>query len=138
MVTGQDIADQAELLIGSRWQRNGRGNPGYDCSGVVICAARSAGLTVTDCHKYDVRCVPAGLIEEFCEKNGTLTDPDVRDPGTVFLMSAQGYPGVSHIGIVSSYDRVIHMDASKHCVSVTSFAWLKSRCVLTMKFNGLE
>jgi len=137
MILGAEIAKQAETLIGSRWQRNGRGPIGYDCSGLVVCSARNAGLEIEDCSNYDVRCVPDGLIEDFCARNGTIGSPVERSPGTVFLMKADGSVGVSHMGIISTYDRVIHMDASKHRVVAESFAWLESRCAMTMKLHGV-
>ena len=137
MVTSQDVADQAELLVGSRWQRNGRG-PGLDCAGLVVVSATNAGLSIQDCRSYDVRCPPAGLMTEFCMANGDMMSSSVRDPGTVVLIRIPGFAGVSHMGIVSSYDRVIHMDASRRRVVVESFDWLDAKCHLTMKLHGCD
>lgn len=137
MIRGVDIADQAELLVGRRWKRNGR-DMGLDCCGVVVCAARNAGLSVEDCSSYDVSCAPQGLMEDFCQRNGTLLGPKHREPGMVFLMQVPGLQGVSHMGIISTYDRVIHMDASRRRVVVENFLWLDKRCSMTMKFNGVE
>ena len=137
MTSGLDIARQAELLAGSRWQSYGRG-PGYDCSGVVVCAARNAGLVIEDCLKYDIRALPAGLILDFCSRNGVIHGPRLREPGSVFMATVPGYPGVSHMGIISTYDRVIHSDVSKRSVVVRSFSWLDRSCEYTMKFNSVE
>ena len=137
MVKGTDVAAQAELLIGSRWLANGRG-PGIDCVGLVVLAARNAGLKITDDRRYDVKSPPPDMMVKLCSAHGTVRSRRERKPGMIFMVRPPGFPGVSHMGIISSYNRAIHMDVCRRSVVVEDFSWLDSNCVLTIELNGLE
>jgi cell wall-associated NlpC family hydrolase len=137
MVTGTDIAREAEKLVGSRWLTHGRG-PGLDCAGLVVIALRNAGLTIDDNRNYDIKCPPRDMMMGLATKNGTLKGPDRRDPGMVFLMIPDGFVGVSHMGIISMNGEAIHMDIKRRQVVVDSSSWLKANCFLTVELNGLS
>jgi cell wall-associated NlpC family hydrolase len=135
-VTGEDVAREAENLIGSRWKANGRG-PGIDCVGLVVLAARNAGLRIKDDLRYDIKSPPRDMMINLCSNHGEVCGKDAREPGMIFLVKPPGFPGVSHMGIISGYNRAIHMDISKRSVVVDDFNWLDANCVLTIRFDGL-
>ena len=137
MVTGIDIAREAEKLVGSRWRTHGRG-PGLDCAGLVVMSMRNAGLTVDDNTNYDIKSPPKDMMMGIATKNGTLYGPERRDPGMVFLMIPPGFLSVSHMGIISADGRAIHMDIQRREVVTDTSSWLERNCFLTVELNGLS
>ena len=85
-------------FIGKPYVANGRGPAGYDCWGLVLAVARSAGLEYPEfvIDARDCRAV-AGVMQRACADSATwlrLTDPE---PWCVVLLTTERHG--DHVGI---------------------------------------
>lgn len=100
-------------LIGEPFQINGRGNPGYDCYGLLIEVFRRRGIIIPDLVYDDDRAQHAFLM-------ATATRSDWREcpvkPGAGLLFLEDGIPG--HVGVAIDDDRFIHSSLAMGQVSI--------------------
>lgn len=95
-----NIVDIARTYIGTPWQHQGR-LPGaaLDCAGVVICAARQAGIKPMDWDVNGYPRTPDGTMMPLLRQHLTeIAEPEI---GCVICVRTSIAP--QHVGIVAGY-----------------------------------
>lgn len=110
-MTPEDIIQAARQMVGTAFHHGGRlPGVGLDCIGVVVCAAKAAGLGHHDPIAYPLR--PNGQLRIGLDSL-LVRVPDAL-PGDILLMSFGGEP--HHIAIYAG-ETLIHAYASvRRCV----------------------
>lgn len=113
MISAHDLVREARLLVGTPWLHQGRTRLGVDCIGLVILAAKNAGLDVfaaagvAPVRRYGRRADPRlyGLMSTHCAA------ADAPRPGCVALFRFPGESWPRHFGILTFDDTMIHAEA---------------------------
>lgn len=101
MPTTDEFVSAARAYIGTPFVHQGRSHHGLDCMGLVVCAARDAGLSLID--RTDYSPDPGNLlIRELALQFVEVPD---KQPGDILLMRFQGEP--QHSAVLAG-DTVIH------------------------------
>ena len=113
----------ARSWLGTPFHHQGRApHVGLDCLGLLVCAARAAGLAINDRTDYpwrpDGKALLAGL-----EEHGAVRVNEMQ-AGDVLLFRFDNQP--QHLAIVSDAARMIHAyaPAGKVVETTISAAWL--------------
>lgn len=109
----QDVIDAALSFEGTPFHHQGRApRHGLDCAGVIVCAARAAGMDVDDRLDYGRNPNPRSLmhyLERNCER---LPDPDQAIPGDLlvfwFVASARHGFIPQHVGLLLPEGEMVH------------------------------
>ncbi len=101
MATPLEFVAAARAYIGTPFVHQGRSRHGLDCVGLVVCAARDAGLSLVD--RMDYSPDPGSLLIK--ELVLQLVEVPDKQPGDVLLMRFQGEP--QHSAVLAG-DTVIH------------------------------
>lgn len=117
MITAQQLIDEARKLTGTPWKHQGRSRRGVDCVGMVLLAAKNAGLDltkngVTDERKYGRGAQPLLLerVEQYCTR--------IESPiaGCLLFFEFYGERHPRHFGVFSERETMIHADAKRGMV----------------------
>lgn len=139
MVKGQDIASEAEGLLGVRWAAGGRSPGGLDCSGVCILAAKRAGLDLpTYSGQYDPRYPDPEMMMKALESIGQALPPSEAKPGMLFLMRVSGMRGATHLGVCVGESHLVHMEPLARKVVRRSMKSLSRGIVCCVKLHGVD
>ncbi|WP_244321761.1 NlpC/P60 family protein [Burkholderia reimsis] len=105
MCTRAEFVAEARTWLHTPFKAQGRlKGIGVDCGGLVVCVAKSFGLTEFDVSGYKLRMGES--LATYCEANMqrvALADADAAD---VLLFQWNGTP--SHVAILTDRDHVIH------------------------------
>ena len=85
----------ARAYVGTPFRHQGRDHLGLDCIGLVVCAARDAGYTLTD--RTDYPRDPNGLLS--VELARQFDAVETAAPGDILLMRFRGEP--QHVAILA-------------------------------------
>ena len=119
MITAADFVREARSLVGVPWVHLGRTRHGVDCIGLIVLAAKNAGLDVFEesgcprISRYGRKPDPKlyELVARHCER---ATSPV---PGSVALFRFHGEKHSRHFGVITFDDTMIHAEAkSRQCV----------------------
>lgn len=89
----------------------GRNKFGVDCIGLVICAARDAGLVGDYDNTNYSSVVNAGFFRSEIEKFCCCIDKDLLDVGDLLLFSMRGTASTTtHVGLYIGLNQFIHSD----------------------------
>jgi cell wall-associated NlpC family hydrolase len=91
----------ARKLRGTPWRHRGRKSWAMDCVGLIVVAAREAGLQVTDEKLYGREPWEAQLQAGLRARFGTPIDTDWRAGDVSVIRWAKGEP--SHVGILADH-----------------------------------
>ena len=110
-MTAAHIIEAARSYVGTPFHHGGRlPGVGLDCIGVIVCAARAAGVPHHDVLAYPLR--PNGQLT--IELSAQLDRVADAEPGDVLQMSFGGEP--HHVAIYTG-DTIIHAYATvRRCV----------------------
>lgn len=135
MIPAQQLIDESRKLIGTPWKHTGRTTRGVDCVGMVLLAAKNAGV---DLAQYGVRdqavygrgAQPLLLekVEQYCKR---IAEPV---PGCLLFFRFYNDRHPKHFGIYTERDTMIHADTKRglvvehghraHWKSQTHSCWL--------------
>jgi cell wall-associated NlpC family hydrolase len=129
-IDAQALVESARRLLGMRYRHTGRTVHGVDCMGVVLVAARHAGLDLLkrtgypDLKGYGERPgrVLLEAIEQHCER---ITAPIV---GALLLFNPERGISPQHAGLATDSGTVIHCVRGRRRVVETAYRrnWLHS------------
>lgn len=108
MTPGAAIAAAARGYLETPFRHQGRlPGVGLDCAGVVVCAARAAGLTIEDAAGYAPSPDPARFAATLAVNADRIGVADAR-PGDVVTFAFLRHP--QHLAIVSAVAplRIVH------------------------------
>lgn len=133
MSTRTDIVRICRSYIGTPFHHMAR-KPGLgmDCAGVLICAARDAGLVPTDFDVPAYEPIPDGdTMLRWCEEHMTRVSKAEMQPGDALLMITDQFP--QHLGILGNYQHgghsLIHAAQNAHppCVIETRLMFSRAQ-----------
>jgi cell wall-associated NlpC family hydrolase len=112
MITPQQLIDEARKLVGTPWRHQGRSKLGVDCIGLVLLAAKNAGL---DLVKFSGAPVPTrysrhpdpqlyDTVQRYC----TRIESPVPGCLLFFKFDADKHP--RHFGIYTEQGTMIHAE----------------------------
>ena len=104
-MTPADFIAAARSYVGVPFHHQGRTRHGVDCIGLVVCAARDAGLALVD--RTDYPRDPNGLLPLELARQFQEVDPALA--GDILLMRFRGEP--QHVAILAG-ETLIHGYAS--------------------------
>lgn len=105
MLTGNDIAACARTYLATPFVHQARlRGVGVDCAGLVICAARDAGLEFAECTAYGRQPDPQRFLAELRARLDAAAPTML--PGVVLHFAFAGWP--MHLGIALDAERFIH------------------------------
>jgi cell wall-associated NlpC family hydrolase len=94
------IIAEARRLVGVRFRSQGRDDGGLDCLGVIVLAARAAGIPIGDRRDYALRSNSALRIAMLAREQGLVELPPARAvPGDILIMEPAD--GQAHLGLLS-------------------------------------
>jgi cell wall-associated NlpC family hydrolase len=113
MITNLELIAQARELVGVPWIHQGRTRLGVDCIGLVVLAAKNAGLDifaaarVTPVRRYSREASPelCSLVDRCCEK----IDSPIPGCIALFRFPRELYP--KHFAIIAENGTMIHAEA---------------------------
>lgn len=127
------FVNAARSMIGTPWKHQGR-TPGLalDCIGILVCAAKEAGMTMRDQNGYSRRpdgsSLRAAMVEHFEEVEAPEDGFKQSDLelGNILLFKLGPHP--RHVGIYEGNGRFIHSWATgrRVCSVQLSADWLKN------------
>ena len=91
---GDAVVKCAEKQLGKPYVAGGAGPNNFDCSGLVIYCYKKAGMSIPR------------VSRDQCAKGRQITQSQAQ-PGDPICFFKQGSP-VHHVGIVTSFDQMIH------------------------------
>jgi cell wall-associated NlpC family hydrolase len=102
------MLDAARACVGTPFRLQGRDPAlGLDCIGLVVVAARAAGLVVPDAQDYLMTDDPQRLDDALASSPFTPVNGDALQAGDIVRLETAGLP--LHLGIVSP-ETLIHAD----------------------------
>ena len=129
-MTAEKIIEAARSYVDTPFHHGGRlPGVGLDCIGVIVCAAKAAGVKHHDVAAYPLR--PNGQLRT--ELSAQLDRVEKAEPGDVLEMSFGGEP--HHVAIYTG-DTLIHAYATvRKCVEQPMVAawWLRVRGIYRFK-----
>ncbi len=132
--TAQTMIAAARACVGTPFHHQGRcAGVGLDCIGLVIHAARAAGMVVQDRTDYGLR--PDGQsLARALETHGARRI-DVFDAGDILLFRYDRQP--QHVALATSTETMIHSFAPARCVVETLISdYWKRRLVGAWRVAG--
>jgi cell wall-associated NlpC family hydrolase len=137
MVTGREYAEAAKRLSGIRWKRNGRSLQGVDCSGLCIVAGQLVGLQVSD-HQghYDALFPTEDQVVGGLLRAGELVDKPSE--GCLFGCRLNGFPHLSHMGVVLADGFVIHMHARRRRAVIERMRDIDGCVEMFVRLNNVD
>lgn len=129
-------------LIGAPYQKKGRGDPGYDCYGLLIPLHRSVGEEIPDYASPEDRDAIALLMAKEKKKwrekwsRGSATPLDLRVivPKDVLLIAIQAVP--FHVGMCVGRNKFIHVWEKCGGALVEPITRWQNRIVGVYTFDG--
>ena len=123
-MTPDKIIDAARSYVDTPFHHGGRlPGVGLDCIGVIVCAARAAGLRHHDVEAYPLR--PNGQLT--VELNAQLDRVTIALPGDVLQMTFGGEP--HHVAIYTGYTLIHAYATVRRCVEQPmALAWWDRVC----------
>jgi cell wall-associated NlpC family hydrolase len=97
-MTGADLVKAARAYLGTPWRHLGRSRSGVDCIGLVLLAARDAGLELPDPAPYQREPQGARLVAGVREHALRVATPA---PGDIMVFKMGVYAG--HVGIFTDH-----------------------------------
>lgn len=103
----------ARSKIGIPWRHQGRSDVhGYDCVGILACAASDAGISDYDVPDYDPAPKDFSYVQHFRNAGMYQVDANTRRTGDIVLMREKEYP--THCAILTEKDgQECILDASR-------------------------
>lgn len=139
MISGLDIAREAESLLGIRWAPGGRSPGGVDCSGFCILAAKGAGLDLPSYSgRYDSRHPDPAMMMAALESIGVLAPPSQALPGMLALMNVRGMRAPTHLGVYTEGGNLCHMEPTARRAVIRSVDSLSNAIVCCVKLHGVD
>src|SRR3954469_20730264 len=105
MTTAAEFIAAGRAYLGTPWHHQGRSVAGVDCIGLVLLAARDAGLAALEPPPY-TRLPTDYALAETCAAIGKRAPLDALRDGDVLLFSDAHFP--CHIGIRTTLRGVPH------------------------------
>ena len=128
-----NMIEAARSYVGTPFRHQGRiPGKGLDCVGLLVCAARQAGVDVVDEAGYSMT-PSADLLRQAVERNN-VTLVSEPQPGDVLVMRFSQEP--QHLALYTERDTIIHayLDIGKVCEHRYADVW-RARTVAVYRLN---
>lgn len=129
-----NMIEAARSYVGTPFRHQGRiPGKGLDCVGLLVCAAKQAGVDVIDEAGYSMT-PSADLLRKAVERNN-VTLVSEPQPGDVLVMRFGQEP--QHLALYTERDTIIHayLDVGKVCEHRYADVW-KARTVAVYRINN--
>lgn len=135
MIARADIVREARRYVGTPFAHQGRQlGRGIDCAGVVVCVARTLGLSDYDADGYGRE--PQGeLLRHILDEQMVQVPVAEIAPGDVLLMRFDRYP--QHLAVVTDYGVVHAYETVGRCVEHRLDDKWRRRIVAAYRFADL-
>ncbi len=113
MTTGAELVEAARSLIGVPWRHMGRNRQRLDCVGLVLIAARAAGLPLAEPAPYARGYRGTAMVDEIAKQAARLQLGEARDGDLVVFSDAIYSCHVGYRSTLRGLPAVIHARADR-------------------------